>query len=291
MFGDDDEDQWAFIAEYNLANYLLANMTLAGLEFGVAIPGMFPQPSGGYMTWPVFNQNAGEPQEIVDNSLLNSIFGLKFEMSPVEFAAQFRLSDYGAYFGGKFFSGPLTLGLSFIGRMNAEDDFYPFEIGEGDFRALVMRVGVDVDYNGGLFGAGLRGWFNSFGNYRTSSDDGETWDSQDGGLSFIGVEPRFWYNAMPNHLRFQLDAGFYFASSTDDDVDLFVNWAVRPQIFWNFKGNGAPGGYWHWAEGYNGWYQFTGMMVRYTMRSNYNWFNDEVKMTTNEFDVVFRWGL
>jgi len=316
FFTGDDADTFAFIADYSpLFNYVLAQMSISGLDFGVAVPNIFFNEDG--VSW----WDAGH-QEFVEDTLKQAIFGARFEMSPIEFAAQFKLGDYGAYFGGRYFLGPVTIGLSFQGIMNdsnwggignlfgeLDEDWHIWNIPgatAGTSASLgavarALKAGLDLDYNGGSFGAGIRGWFNNFNDIRPTTvtinssfglDVEEADALSDTSFTFIGVEPRFWINPIPSHMRFQLDAGFYFASGTanGDKQEMQVSWAVSPQILWNFKGNGAPDGYFFWAEGHDGWYHFTGIMVRYTMASDFGYWADE-KATQSTLDFVFRWGL
>jgi hypothetical protein len=112
-------------------------------------------------------------------------------------------------------------------------------------------------------------------------------------LSTIGVEPFFFYDAIPTHLRFALDVGFYFLNDTDggDSSEKVTVWAFQPQIYWNFLGTGA-GTYWSYD---------TGIMIRYRMANAdtrdlthfgpVRWTGDPaVNNSVNFLDVVFKWG-
>jgi len=247
----------------DMHNYLLADFGFSGLNFGVMMPNVF---RNGYIGALQGHQQFGLTQgtlsfagsdgpaiEFVEDVLKRSVLGVKFSMSPIEFAAQFRIADYGIYFGGKFFAGPVTVGMSFMGILNdpASD-------------ARLMKFGGSVDYNAGAFGAGVSAWYR---NHRP------------GALatvfnSVIGIEPSFFFNVIPTHLRFELDAGFYFDDFYNGGTVAFskdIYWAVQPQLFWNFRGTGA-GSFWGVS---------TGIIGRYRI----------VSERVNALDVVFRFGI
>jgi len=91
----------------------------------------------------------------------------------------------------------------------------------------------------------------------------------------IGVEPGFFYNVIPTHLFFRTDIGFYFTNvyngSEKNNEASKVNWAVRPQLIWNFLGTGAANGYY----GFN-----TGMLFRYVLLSD----------SINALDIAFKFA-
>jgi hypothetical protein len=233
-------------------NYLLADFGFSGLNFGIMLPNTF---SDAYMSGSELQPHEGQTRsaklDLVGDVLRNAVFGAKFSMYPIEFAAQFRVYDYGIYFGGKFFLGPVTIGASFMGQLNDPDN------------ARKMKVGGSVNYSQGAFGAGILAWYHNdrpdvaVANYK----------------SIIGFEPYFFFNVIPTHLRFELNAGFYFNTvkiGTDYD-DMRIFWALQPQLFWNFRGTGAGS---YWGVG-------TGIIARYRV----------VSEATNALDIVFKFSL
>jgi hypothetical protein len=196
---------------------------------------------------------------LVEDILKKTVFGVKLQIQPVEFAAQILMQDYGVYFGGRVFFGPLTVGLSFMGVMAPKD-------AAGESMKVPMRVGGSLAYDAEGFGAGISGWFGTEGDKTAANKD---WK-----INQIGIEPYFFYNVIPTHLQFRTDVGFYFnnvynGSEKDNDASDII-WGVQPQIFWNFLGTGA-GSYWAWN---------TGMIVRYRL----------VKEDTNALDITFRFA-
>ena len=245
------------------ANYLLAQISLDALNFGIIIPEIFggrinyysgsPRESDfhkhstGYLT----EDNTGNP-----GILRESVFGVKFNMAPIEFAAQFKVRDAGAYIGAKFFAGPVTVGASFAGLFNPDKD------GAGNYtNTKFFKVGGDLNFNGGVFAAGLAASMERESNPNASADY----------FQFLRIQPRFSYNVIPSHLCFALDAGFFFYTQTkawateSGEKDADMTWAIQPQLFWTFLGTGARNGY-GWAGPF---YQGgpTGFIVRYRIVS------------------------
>jgi hypothetical protein len=246
------------------ANYFLTQVNLSALSFGLLIPEAF----GGRVNY-YTGYGGGAPGPNVDNYqghsthyltegpageagiLRETIFGVKFNMAPIEFAGQFKMKDAGAYIGAKFFAGPVTVGASFAGLFNPDKD------SAGNYtNTKAFKVGGDVNFNGGVFAAGLAGSMER----ETDPNDGSSY------VQFVRVQPRFSYNVIPSHLCFALDAGFYFYTETDGTVtNKDTTWAVQPQLFWTFLGTGARNGY-GWAGPF---YQGgpTGLIVRYRIVS------------------------
>jgi len=245
-------------------NYLLGDVQLSNLSFGIMLRSIFvdndfatADNTTGWLssdnsvdtTFPKAVGKSGG-YKFVDEVLKKVTIGLKFDMQPIQIAAQFRMGDYGAYFGGKWFIGPVTVGMSFMGVLK------PYAIDDGN----LMKFGGGVEYNPGVFGAEIKAWY---GIAKFDSDNRATQ---------IGLEPAFFYNVIPTHLQFRTDVGFYFnggkTGGTKDDIE--VTWAVQPQLFWNFLGTGAGSYY-----SYN-----TGIIVRYRLVSD----------AVNAFDVGFRFA-
>jgi len=255
-------------------SYLAANVQLQGLSFGTMIRDVFRGFSSQRGT-------SDGPNLFVDDVLKNMIFGVKFEMTPVEIAAQFLVKDYGVYLGGKWFVGPVTVGLSFMGILSETqvrdieyadaDDLYPSKVNYEGTDNTRMRVGASVNYAADAYGANIKGFLGMDGNKDTHY------------TSVIGVEPGIFYNVIPEYLRFTLDAGFYFFSfynngaKDETDATTPVQFALQPQLFWNFLGTGAGG------------YGGTGIAIRYRLVGG-----DANKVNqyglNNKFDVNFKWS-
>jgi len=214
---------WGF-ASVDGHNYLATNFAFAGLDVGFMLPNIFFTEYGnkvkGNGEGVVGNRgpNWHESQiqdwgphgavEFVEGALKQLVAGAKFQMSPIEFALQFNMANYGAYLGTKLGLGPITFGLSF----------------EGTFESNNTTAGgaISADYNAGIFGAKLGAGYLYF---------------QGANANIIGVTPSFWYNVLPNNLAFSLDSGFWFAKD-------YFNWAFMPTLWWNFKGTGAGANFW-----------------------------------------------
>jgi len=276
-------------------NYLLANLNFENFQAGIMVPQLFPTTyTGGANSWQgqtftstrdtdgeleddrvgSSNNRLQPGVEFIEDVIKQTVIGIKFSQSPIEVAGQFKVADYGIYFGGKFFLGPVTFGVSFNGVLDPDNQ--------------VFKVGGNVNYNAGLFGAGVRGF------YARLPQTTET--NVDFYHSVLGIEPSFFYNAIPSHLRFQLDAGFYFDNSfmtLEGMEDKQIIWAVQPQFFWNFAGTGA-GSYWGFG---------TGMIFRYRLMSDAfgpgvnGGFDTNHQLPlfgnkrTNAFDVVFKFSI
>ena len=263
-------------------SFLRANANLGSLEFGIQVMNLFvdgnnttvwrgPSPVGkegdAALTPKPGSSVSNGGLKFVEDILKKSIIGAKFSQSPLEFAAQFMLENYGVYFGGKFFSGPVTIGLSFMGLLEGDgslrdDDTYadPRQIG----------FGGDADYSGDGFGGGVTAYYDIVSSSRLDTK-----------ASVIGIEPRFFYNAIPSHLQFALNAGFYFANAeSGSNKESATGWAVEPQLYWNFLGTGAGS---YWSVG-------TGVCIRYRVGSAD--FRDLglANNSVNFFDVAFKWN-
>jgi hypothetical protein len=254
-------------------NYLLIGADVSSISFGIIVPNLFIAKTAwaNYSSDPTMNYGT----ELLAHSLPYTVLGIKFSQSPLEIAAQFQMKNYGAYFGGKFFAGPITVGLSFTGVLDANGND-----AANDSDPKQIKIGGRVDYNGGAFGGGIKGFY---------SRDGVPYDAPglDGYVSIVGVEPTFFFNAIPSHLRFNLDLGMYFLSDINETTGAEkkqkeVIWAVQPQVFWNFLGTGATDSYW-------GDFQ-TGVILRYRLAVADLREFDLVgsKQGANFLDVVFK---
>ena len=245
------------------SNHLKAKVELGAINFGIYIPNLFK-----------FGSEA-KPR-FIDDALLQSVFGLKFAQSPFEFAAQFQIANYGVYFGGKFFAGPITVGLSFMGVLDGDDDK-----GDDNYDPKHMKFGGNVGYEGDGFGGGVLAFYDR-------QDNGSANDWYE---TKIGIEPNFFYNAIPSHLRFALNVGFYFFNYTNgNDAEKGTTWGLQPEINWNFLGTGAGG----WGA------SNTGITIRYSMSSadlrNYRSAESDgvygkgVNNGVNTLEFLFKWG-
>jgi len=271
VFGDGDT-----FAAFDHPSLLMANVNLDAISFGVQVRNFFDRDGQGIQGWAEYGSN-NATTKLIDDVIKSSVIGLKFNMSPLEVAAQFRLKQAGVYFGGKFFAGPLTVGLSFNGLFQGserDDGTY-----DNDKR---MKFGGDVAFNGGLFDAGIKAYYDRRNDAVVVGDYSTT----------IGVLPRFSYNAIPTHLRFEVNTGFYFINNLAGGVEEsseFI-WAVQPQLLWNFRGTGA-GGYYGGLD--------TGILIRYRMASAFDpniamkaegYYGGLTSDAANFLDLVFRWN-
>jgi hypothetical protein len=253
-------------------NYLLADVQLSGISFGVMLRSLFldsyifnsADNTGNWVSgytrvrdteFPKAVGNNGSGWKFVDEVMMKTTFGVKLDMQPVEVAAQFRLGDYGAYLGGTWSIGAVTVGMSFMGILQVND-----WDGEKIDGANKIKVGGDISFNPDAFGVTLKGWY---GVNKLASDTRATQ---------IAIEPGFFYNVIPTHLQFATDFGFYFNGGKlgGDKIDTEVTWAVQPQIFGNFLGTGA-GTYYSFG---------TGMIARYRLVSD----------AVNALDVSFKFS-
>jgi hypothetical protein len=216
---------WASLGDRgNTEGGLLADVTLSQLEFGIIVPKIFEMG--------VNNLASG-----TTSALLNSVFGFKFTMAPVVFAAQFRFQNYGVYFGGTYTAGPVVIGLNFRGLM----DNGP------------LGAGASVAYNAGVFTAGV--------NFKYQLKVAK----------WMEINPYFTYSVIPNYFFFRTDLGFHFEGGD-------VLWEIKPQIAWNFLGNGT--------NTYNN--LATAFGARYNLVSGTT--NSVGKAKTSELWVGFKWG-
>jgi hypothetical protein len=243
----DSPGGWTNFDQWNLpSDGIVANVSFAGLEFGVMLRGLFTGTRAA-----VASHN-----DIAEDVFDYAVFGLKFNMDPVEFAAQFNVDDLKAYFGMRWFAGPITLGLNFDGKLGVEnvDD------------VQYARFGAGIDFNGGVFTAGLRAAY-------MVDMITDAWAA--------GVVPSFTFNVLPDNLLFRMYARLLF---TEDDFD----YGFAPALFWNFKGTGA--GSWD-----------TGIGIGYRFGTIGAWSGHipppvpkipaPDSASYNEVNVVFRWAL
>jgi len=238
----------------------LANFSFAGIDFGVAsftsASQWFDYGTPAISKGSIFHPDADF--DLVEDILGRLIIGMKFSMSPIDFAAQFNLENYGAYLGMKWgFSDSISFGLNFHGIFEGGDA----TAGVDEFTQAAFAV--TLDFNGGFFGAGV------IGGYRMFTEDGSE------AITEIGVKPSFWYNAIPDHLQIRLAGEFFFGDYRNAE-EYFI-WNFFPGIFWNFKGTGAVGGMAPWQMG-------TGFGLMYRISGGADW------NTTNELEVTFKWN-
>jgi len=244
----------ATFAKVDKTAYILADVNLSNLEFGVLLPNIFPSVKGYGV-----NDDGDQTVNLLTGVMKKTLLGLKFNMQPVEVAAQFQMGSYGVYFGGKWFIGPVTAGLSFSGILDPDDPFKR------------MRFGGGVEFNPGSFGAWIKGFYGLAG-------------TRDDRVTQVGIEPGFFYNVIPSHLQFRTNVGFYFSGGKDASgkLPLEVGWAVQPELFWNFLGTGA-GTYWSYG---------TGMIVRYRLVADKEgaMHVNSYEGKTNALDVNFKFS-
>jgi hypothetical protein len=236
-------------------NYLLGNVNVGGIEFGMILPDFFAR-YGKARRIDLIGEKDNDGNLINGGVLQNMIFGAKFGMENLEVAAQLALDRLGVYFGGKYFLGPATVGLSFMGRLN-------------DPKVKHIKAGANFYYWGGSYGAGVSGKLENTTNVDT-----------DTGNTLISVEPEFYIAAIASHLAFKLNAGFYFNTPFDasgkQSMDTY--WGIQPALWYNFAGTGATDNWW---GGFN-----TGMVVRYRI------FQAKPALSnTNAMDVIFKFTM
>jgi len=253
-------------------NWFRAYVDISNINFGIYVPSLFrlngDSPPANDGTDPSFDPINQNQRLFVENVLKKSIFGVNFNLHPIEFASHFKLEDYGVYFGGKFNAGPVVFGISFQGDLNVSDNVNKN-----------MVFGAGVNYNAGAFGVGLRG---------SITRDIDPIAVRDAYTQVIAIQPNMYYKIIPSHLGFALDTSFFFTDRKEDNESVDgqpdVIWAVQPQLVWNFNGTGA-------ATGYEWWPPFTGMLFRYRMISTFNLPGQtDVQYAENFLDVVFRWS-
>ena len=241
---------------YMSSNHVKAKAELGNINFGIMIPNLFK-----------FSTEAAKV-EFINHTLKQSVFGVKFAQAPFEFAAQFQVANYGVYFGGKFFTGPITVGLSFMGVLDGDgqDD-------DAVYDPKHMKFGGNVGYNGDGFGGGVLAFYD-----RQDAGSASDWYE-----TKIGIEPSFFYNAIPSHLQFKVNVGFYFLNFTDgNDAEKATTWGLQPELHWNFLGTGA--GDWGVSS--------TGIAIRYKL-SSADLRKYSPSMTNNgenSLEFLFRWG-
>jgi len=264
-------------------NYLLAAVGLGNLNFGVQIPNMFVFRG----TWATYGSDP-TGTKFVDDALRHTKLGVSFDYSPFEFAAQFYLEKYGIYFGGTYTAGPLKFGLSFMGELDGDGKKTKDAMGNvinHDADPTHIKIGGRAEYATGPLGAGLKAFYDRQELYVVDNSIGGATTDLDAYISTIGVEPFFFYDAVPSYLRFRLDAGIYFLNLTDGtDDNKETVWALQPQVVWNFLGTGAAadeGWYWPLQTAILIKYRLVGADVRDTFGGN---------SSVNFLDVVFKWS-
>jgi len=238
-------------------NHLRAKIDLNALSFGLQIPDLFTSYTHNLAKGPT-------------SSLQGIVMGVSFGQEIFDFAAQFKFANYGVYFGGNVNLGLVKAGLSFTGVLDGDGG--PDSTSDNNVDWKRYRIGGNVDYNAEMFGGGLLAFYEREDEHVTNG----------GYTSKIGIEPNFFYNAIPSYLQFKLDVGFYFfnAKDTATPTGSAITWGLQPQVFWNFLGTGAG----DWGVSH------TGIAVRYRLSSA-----DLGKLGlgnngVNTLDFLFRWG-
>jgi hypothetical protein len=245
--------------------FIRTNLSFSGFDFGLMIPYLFADGYNGTNKGAVNAREASGGQRFVEDVLKQSVFGAKINLHPIEFAAQFKFQDYGVYFGGKFFLGPVSIGASFMGIMNPDPEK------NADKR---MKVGGTIAYDAGAMGAGVKAYLER--NNGPTAKDAEGYIN--GYNQTVAFMPYFFFKVIPSHLGFKLDAGFYFTKTVEGKNEVTdMYWAVQPMLCWNFNGTGAWTGY-AWASGAG---SGTGMYMRYRMISN----------TMSALDLIFQFHM
>jgi hypothetical protein len=274
-----DRNGGGWMDDWKRQNYLLTNVTLAALEIGFWLPNVFnfsSWRSGGgdslsYVwttaTDPSSQRSYAGPQgwygnersqlRFVEDSLQKTVFGVKFAQSPLEVAMQFKVENFGAYFGAKFDMGAVNFGIDFQGEFDlTKPQATGNRVADDGNVAGRGAFAAGVGFNGGAFGADLSLGYSFYNGFSDSEIERNVlWPT-------IGIRPVVWYNVFPDTMQFKLGTGFYMVGPVD-----FV-WSFVPEIFWNMKGNGAGG----WG---------TGMALRYAL----------TKDTYSFFSATFKWNM
>jgi len=201
---------------------IMAKFNFSGISFGAMIRSEQKwNPIKSYF-WNKDENNADLPSwDLYDQVLNKLILGMKFDLQPIEVAAQFNLERFGGYVGLKWtFTDAISAGLSFMGELK--------------------KPGATEDSTGAVFGANLTYATDAFGatikgGYWHDSEDAAADDAYTG---IVAIAPNIWFNAIPAHLQVKLDTRFEFG--TDG-----FGWEFIPGLTWNFKGTGAG----DWATG------------------------------------------
>jgi len=249
-----NEHGFARLNQGGMRNGLVANLTIAGIQFGAFIPNLF---STNLVYGDIATNNyQGTGDATLGDFFLPSVIGIKFELDPFAFSTQFKLQYYQALVGIEWKLFPeLKLGLSFEGRFDTVA-FGP----KAD-----MVAGLNIAYDAGFFGAGLKFLF-------AQGNPGQFTARAPLGLANsamgVAVLPSFWYKVIPSALRFDVGAGFAFGFDDQETV-----WRVEPALAWNFRQNGAEKiGDVH-----------TGMGASYFLAAN------EAGIQRSELQVRFKW--
>ena len=90
------------------------------------------------------------------------------------------------------------------------------------------------------------------------------------------INPTFWINAIPNHLYFEIGAGFIFdKNKKGKDGELFIGWNITPLLAWNFLASGATDD------------PSTGMIIKYEMGKK----PFDTKLNKSQLTATFKWSI
>jgi hypothetical protein len=261
------------IPTYEKKNFLRAYINLAdsGVNFGAITYQPFPTswqvllssdedrlPAGGdtsAVTIP-WQNNMTTDYLLHDGILQTTVVGLQIDRPagiPFKIAAQYRPRDYAVYFGGQYFLDSVTIGISFLGVLESNEEAERFPR---------LSFGGSVSYSQPIFGVTLKGNY-----YVEDQVDEIQWRR-------ITVEPSVWVQAVQNYLRIELDTMFRFNSKLEagEVVELDpaegeydIVWKINPKLTWSFRGDGNSN---------------TGIFLGYGLES----------YAYNRVDLGFRWN-
>jgi len=243
-------------ANLNGKSGVLTNVSIDALQFGILVPDIFGKERVPFIKDDAIVDLNADPPVDGNGALLNSVIGIKFSMSPIEFAAQFGFHDYNVYFGGKWFIVPdvLTLGASFHGIMKD---------------TALVKAGLKVNYDQDVFGAEVAATF--LVKPRPTQLD---------------IAPSFYYKVIPDYLYFKTSFGLTFFGKknpegwTPTENDIGITWRISPELSWNFLGTGA--------KGYGD--LNTGMGIKFTLESKNDKTIPDPTLGKSQLYVGFKWG-
>jgi len=219
-----------------------------GLNVGFYMPRLFD--IGGYDIAGFKGYPENQPAwDLMEDAVKQTIMGVTFSMfDNFGVSAAF---DFGkSYFllTGKVTNLFKLMGVGFFIDANFKSSF-------------TMDIGLSVEFSGNNWGAALGALFYGVG-------------TGDGNLA-VKLFPQFYYHIFPNSLAFLLDVQIDLKGNSD------IFFAIEPQIFINFKGDGISTNYY--------WPMNTGLHVRYTWRNTGAWTSWPTNV--NALEIIFRWSM
>jgi len=229
--------------------------------------------------------SGGTAPDFLDNSLRRMVFGLKYNVAPIEVAFQFGLNRYGLnygtftksnrlYLGAKYtINDEMNVGVYFRGDFGYKNYTLTKGSSAGDkVNSAELIFGGDFNYSSGPLGAGLGLRFTEPKTAATS-DDEKALKSQT-----FRVTANVRYDIVPENLRAKLAIQFDFpimgSDLAKDNPNSKAQYTFTPEITYNFLGTGA------------GDDPATGIRIKYRVQGRF----EAPKQTQNELTVAFKWS-